>query len=427
LYMYQPKGFEVKGKEDWVWRLNKSLYGTKQAPRCWQARFKVFFHRLGFKETSADDSVYTIDRDGSKMVISTHVDDGLVCSSSTIIKEWFKVELSKEFKHSWVDKPTLYCGVEIQYGTDWVAIRQTHYWKQVLRDFGMEDCNPAVTPTSSGAILVAATEEEAKKAEGLPYRQIVGSISWGAMGTRPDLAYIASVLGRHNAKHSESHWLAAKHVLRYIKGTIDLALVYQRQKGDLRVEEAQRHWSDADWAGCHDTRRSTTGYLFSLAGGAICWASTRQVSVALSTTEAEYMALGEASKHAVWLSRLLGDLGYPVDTVEIMGDNRGSLFLSQDPVFHKRTKHIDIRHHFIRDLVNGKRIKLSHVPTSEMAADCLTKALTGQAGVVSFKDRFATDFCLRGDVRVSLGKHQSRLRSRTLAVTAACCLPRLSP
>jgi len=123
-------------------------------------------------------------------------------------------------------------------------------------------------------------------------------------------------------------------------------------------------------------RRSTTGYLFSLAGGAIYWASTRHVSVALFTTEAEYIALGEVSKHVIWLSRLLWDLAYPVDTVEIMGDNRGSLFLSQDPIFHKRMKHIDIRHHFIRDLVNKKKIKLSHVPTSEMAADCLTKALS---------------------------------------------------
>lgn len=202
----------------------------------------------------------------------------------------------------------------------------------------------------------------------------MGAIGWGCM-TRPDLAYFYSVLGRHNARWATRHWLAAKRVLRYIKRTVDLSIHYGPTESLPVGEDSRQFYSDADWAGCKETRKSTTGYVFLLAGGAVCWKSTRQMAVALSSTEAEYMALGDAVRHAIWWRRLLSETLGTRGPIKLKGDNQGSHFLAEGPTFHRRTKHIDIRHHFIRDQVDKKDDILEHVPTAKMVADCLTKPL----------------------------------------------------
>ena len=207
---------------------------------------------------------------------------------------------------------------------------------------------------------------------GIPYRNIIGSLMYAMTGTRPDIAYAIGALSQFNENPGELHWKAAKRVLRYLKGTKDFTLVYR--KGQKSLEG----YSDADWGANPDDRRSTTGYLFTLSGSCISWNSCKQPTVALSSTEAEYMALSQATKEAIWLKWLLEELGFhtPSQASIIHSDNQGCIALGKNPVHHARTKHIDIHHHFIRERIETGEIQVVFCGTDDMLADVLTKGLT---------------------------------------------------
>lgn len=237
----------------------------------------------------------------------------------------------------------------------------------------MSNCNPAKTPLPSGFKPIPATDQEHELAQHRPYPKLVGSILYAATVTRPDLAHAAGVLSRFISKWNESHWLAAKHCQRYIRGTSDLSLTFDAHSS----KRVALGYVDADWGGDMDTRRSTTGYIFKVYGGTIAWKSKRQPTVALSTTEAEYMASADAAKQAVWLRLLLEDIGLGLgdQALQLVNDNAGAIALSKNPVNHEKSKHIDMRHHFIREKVEDKTVSLAHVPSAENIADLLTKAL----------------------------------------------------
>ena len=190
--------------------------------------------------------------------------------------------------------------------------------------------------------------------------------------TRPNIAYAVSYLARFSSKPNKSHWTAAKRVLRYLKGTADHGIVFTKSESDECVG-----FSDADWAGDQQDRKSTSGYLFQLAGGPVSWKSQRQGCVALSTAEAEYMALSFAAQETVWLRKLLTEFGCELSgpTILIMEDNQSAIAMANNPQFHGRAKHIDIRHHFIRERVSHGDIRLNYCPTGDMIADMLTKGL----------------------------------------------------
>jgi len=194
------------------------------------------------------------------------------------------------------------------------------------------------------------------------------------LGTRPDIAYAVGAVSRYSSNPGELHWKAVKRILRYLKGTANFALEYNGGSS-----EKVKGYSDADWAGSLDDRRSTTGYVFTMNGAAVTWSSKKQPTVALSTTEAEYMAMTQAAKEAIWIRRflaeVLGENEEANEKLEVFTDNQGALALAQNPVFHARTKHIDIRHHFIRE-VEGKDLSVSFCGTEEMVADVLTKGLS---------------------------------------------------
>lgn len=186
--------------------------------------------------------------------------------------------------------------------------------------------------------------------------------------TRPDIAYAVSHLSQFNTCFNREHWTAAKHVLRYLKGTSDLALTYTKD------EKSIEGFVDADWANCSIDRKSYTGFAFTLSGCSISWESRKQ-TVALSSTEAEYMALSEAAKQATYLIHLLSAFGIPDVTIQIFCDNNGAIKLTENPVFHAHSKHIDIRHHFVREVLSQGAISITHISTTDMASDFLTKAL----------------------------------------------------
>jgi hypothetical protein len=207
----------------------------------------------------------------------------------------------------------------------------------------------------------------------VPYQSAIGSLMYAMLGTRPDIAYAVGAVSQYCSNPGRGHWTAVKRILRYLKGTMNFSLEY---KG---TNEQLIGYSDADWAGNIDDRRSTTGYVFLVADGAVSWNSRKQPTVALSTTEAEYMALAHATKEGVWIRRFLSEigLGSPCQKpTPIYSDNQGSIALVKNPVNHARTKHIDIKHHFVREKTEGGQVQVIFCGTEEMVADVLTKGLS---------------------------------------------------
>ena len=195
---------------------------------------------------------------------------------------------------------------------------------------------------------------------------------YAMLGTRPDIAYAVSVVSRYGSNPNEAHWKAVKRIFRYLRHTVNHQLVF---RGDLKPLSG---YTDADWAGDQDTRRSTSGYVFDVGSAAISWSSKRQPTVALSTCEAEYIGQTQATKEAVWLRGLLNQLNpseQATKAVVLYCDNQGAMALAKNPQFHARTKHIDIQHHYVREQVTAGNVALEYVPTERQVADGLTKAL----------------------------------------------------
>lgn len=249
----------------------------------------------------------------------------------------------------------------------------------------MADCKSVGAPAEG--VLSRITAEDGGRPDKL-YMSIVGSLLYVSVITRPDITYAVQALGRHMQSCGNEHMIAAKRVLRYLQGTKDLGLVYEAGEtgSDNGIgQPCVVGFSDADWGGDLDTRRSTTGYLFMIeeTRGVVSWGSKLQPTVALSSAEAEYMAACAAVQEAVHLRLLMSDLGFEQrEPTVIYEDNQGCIALSDNPVYHRRTKHIDIRYHFIRERVASKEIELKYVPTKYQLADLLTKGLAKPRVVV---------------------------------------------
>jgi hypothetical protein len=214
-------------------------------------------------------------------------------------------------------------------------------------------------------------DKHSKPVDSSYYQAIVGSLIYAAIGTRPDISQAVGAVSRYCANPSEAHMTAAKRICRYLKGTIDTSLKYEKTDTNTVVA-----YSDSDWAGDHDDRRSTSGSVFIMAGGAISWNSQKQSTVALSTAEAEYIALSSAVQEALWIRRFLSDLSINVSNpMIIFEDNVGAIAMANNPVNHRRTKHIDIKYHFIREAVQAGHVELVYCSTKLMIADILTKPL----------------------------------------------------
>jgi hypothetical protein len=270
---------------------------------------------------------------------------------------------------------TKFLGMEIVYGNDGsIKIHQHSYIQQLLERHGMGDCTPVTTPLDTSAKLSAITDDEAS-ADPKEYASIVGGLMFAACVTRPDIMCAVGQLSQFFNNPSSKHLSAAKRVLRYLRGTPTLGITYRPPP--MRLQG----YSDADWAGDVDTRRSTTGYVVMLNNGAVAWKSRRQPTVALSTMESEYMALTEATKELKWIRTFLAELDNSNaessgnSSTDLFSDNQSAIALAKNPVSHARAKHIDIRHHFIREAIDDKIIWLQYIPTTEMTADSLTKAL----------------------------------------------------
>jgi hypothetical protein len=370
--------FGIKG--DYVCQLLMALYGLKQSPRLWQDKLRKVLIRLGFEPLKSDNCVY-INKAG--VILVTYVDDMLITGPDITEINKVKEALKKEFEMDDLGPVNYFLGVRIvrNRANRSIALIQDAYISKVLKKYGMENCKPAATPMETGALnAMVANTGQATKTEILEYQSRIGSLTYLATQTRPDIAFACSVLSRFLVNPSKDHMNSAGRVLRYIAGTKTLAIVY----GGTAIQDpdnGELHgYSDSDFAGDIEYRKSTSGYVFFFAGGVISCQSKRQTVTALSTTEAEYYALYKAVMEAAWLRYVYKELHWKskdVKSVKIYGDNQGSLQLSQNPELHQRTKHIDVKYHYIREERIKGVIRLWYCPTKDMAADGLTKPLAG--------------------------------------------------
>ncbi|KAM2761386.1 hypothetical protein COP1_025857 [Malus domestica] len=259
-----------------------------------------------------------------------------------------------------------------------ISLCQKQYLKKVLQRFRMnENSKPVSTPLASHFKLSASmspkTVEESQYMAQIPYANVVGSLMYAMVCTRPDISQAVSIVSRYMHNPGKRHWQVVKWILRYILGTVDVGLLFQQDKvtGQCVVG-----YVDSDYAGDLDKRRSTTGFVFTIAGGPVSWRSILQSTVALLTTEAEYMAVTEAIKEAIWLQGLLDDLGVQQDHVDVHCDNQSVIHLAKNQVHHARTKHIDVRFHFVREVINEGDILLQKIGTADNPADMLTKPVS---------------------------------------------------
>ena len=379
IYMSQPEGFVEKGKEDKVCLLKKSLYGLKQVPRQWNRKFNSFMKDNKFIRSLSDPCVYIKGEGTSDMVyMLLYVYDMLVASKDKLGIQRLKESLAAEFEMKDLGAANRILGMDIvrDRNKGILKLSQGRYLEQVLRTFNMSESKAVTTPLGCQFKLKALTEEESKGESELmsevPYASAVGSLMYAMVGSRPDLAHAVGVVSRFMGNPGRKHWEAVKWIFRYVKGTLDFGLTFTKN-----TEFKVVGYTDADYATDLDRRRSVTGYVFQVGGNTVSWRSGLQHIVALSTTESEYMALTEGFKEALWLKRFVSELGFLQDEAKVFSDSQSAIHLAKNGGFHERTKHIDTKLYFIRDVNEAGDVTLHKIHTSANPADLLTKAVPG--------------------------------------------------
>ena len=377
-YMEQPRGFEEPGKESWVWKLKRSLYGMKQSGRVWNQTLNEAMLSWGFKRLVPDSCVYHRQTSTGLTIAVIHVDDFLLASSSKEENERVKALMRTKWSLSDLGEAKFCLGIAITRDRSkrTISLSQTTLIDKIIHQFGQTDANPVAVPMDPGLKLSrpdlsALSEEERQYLSKLPYRSLVGALIYLAIGTRPDIAYAVQQLSQFLDSYTSDHWNAAIRVVRYLKGTRNLQLVLG---GNSTIKLLG--FSDSDWANCLNTRRSIGAYTFSLGSGSVTWSVRKQKTVATSSCEAEYVAAFEAAKEALWIRQLLDAINIPPhDATTILCDNNAARSLSEDPMLHPRVKHMDIKYHFLRENVQDGKVRLQYIPSNDNVADVLTKPL----------------------------------------------------
>lgn len=369
IYMMIPEGFDIPKGSDAL-EIIGALYGLKQSGREWWLDVGRKLTNLDFKRLENDWGMYyrppTATRGG--MIIMVYVDDFVMAAQKNEEIDEVMGELGKHWTITDLGEVNSILGLKVTRdllrGKAWLS--QPAYIDKLGERFPITTSQSFDTPLPT--IMTITQEPKEGNLDG--YRQLIGSLMWLATSTRPDISFATSFLARATNPPTEQHWQMGLRMVAYLKATRNLALEYR--KGS----EGLVGWVDADYAGCLDTRRSTTGYLFKLHDSPIAWSSKRQATVATSTTEAEYIALAEGCQEATWLRSLLREMNYSQrGPTTLYCDNQGSIQLAKNPGTHQRTKHIDIRHHLIREKIESGEIKVTYIETNRQEADILTKSL----------------------------------------------------
>lgn len=368
VYVEQPPGFVLRGQENKVLHLVRALYGLRQAPRAWYAKLDESLLGLGFRRSASEHAVYLRGTGARRLVVGVYVDDLIIAGSNQVDIDTFKDQMKATFKMSDLGLLHYYLGLEVSQTEAGITICQSSYAAKILETAGLTGCNSSATPMEPR--LKLSKVSSAPSIDATMYRSVVGSLRY-LVNTRPDLSYSVGFISRFMENPTTEHLAAMKRVLRYVAGTLHFGCHYKRKKDPQLVG-----YTGSDLAGDIDTRKSTSGILFFLGDNTITWQSQKQKIVALSSCEAEYIAATTGACQGIWLARLLAELkGEEDSAVTLKIDNQSAIALSKNPVFHYRSKHIDIRYHFIRECVEEDRVKLQSIATTEQLADILTKAL----------------------------------------------------
>ena len=327
----------------------------------------------GMRATDAYPCLLVGTFDGVRVYVLVYVDDLLLAGASETAVNACKKVLTNAFTVRDMGLPTYFLGMHVEHEREAgrLSLGQRQYVTTILERFALADCNPVRLPMGVGVVMQreGATLDVPMATK---YQEAVGALLYLETCTRPDISFAVGKLSRHVSAPTQAHWAAAKAVMRYLKGTRTWCLTYGSE-GPLVG------YSDADYAGDIETRRSTTGQAFLWGGAAISWGSKIQETVAASTTEAEYVAAGMAAKEALWLRRLVRELGGDDKPVVMHCDSQGAMAMMHNPTSSNRTKRIDVTHHFVRECVETAAISVTQVGTADMVADCLTKALPTDA------------------------------------------------
>ena len=368
VYLEQPQEFVKRGSvgEKLVCRLNKSIYGWKQAANNWYKELANFLLRQGFTRSRNNHCLFARSEEEDHTFILTWVDDIIVASRSMTVISDVKKALKATFHMEDRGRLHWFLGLRIRQEEGKVTIDQERYIEIMLERFQMDQCKPSRTPADLNLKLQTAQN-------GDEYRSLVGSLLCLAEQMRPDIMFTVTILSRHMNAPTNQHWLCRKRLLRYLQGSKGLKLTYTKEASYELVGE-----NDADWSGDVNNRKSTTGYYFKLngRGAALSWGVKKQVTVAFSSSEAEYQGMAAAVQEALYLKQLLEDFGIQQKRPIAIGeDNQRSIRLCQNPVMHKWSKHIETKSHFFRDKTEDGTISIHYVPTDKMAADIFTKSL----------------------------------------------------
>ena len=382
IYMEQPEGF-VKGA-NLVCKLQKSLYGLKQSPRIWNEDLTRTMSAAGYKQCRSDACVFVRQYGDHRAFVLVWVDDIAIISDDDALIVDTEHKLSARYKLKKLGDINWLLRMRIVHDLNShnTRITQHEYVNQLFTQFNMNEANAMSTPAQSNEHLTSdmcpSTDDEKIKMTSVPYKSLTGSLLYAVNWTRPDIAFATGEVCRFNQNPGMKHWIAAKRIVRYLRGTASHGLTYKPTEHGTQIYG----YVDASWASDPMTRKSTSGYTFYLAGGPISWMSKRQPVVALSSAEAEYVAISSATQEALWLRSMMEELGYPQSPTIIYSDSTTAIAIANNPVLHSRVKHIDIRHHFVRDCIQRNQIKFIHQHTTKMIADILTKPL----GATLFND-----------------------------------------
>ncbi|GJR71796.1 retrovirus-related pol polyprotein from transposon TNT 1-94 [Tanacetum coccineum] len=356
VYMVQPPGFIDFAKPNYVYRLKKALYGLKQAQKAWYDRLKAFLIKHDYSMGMVDNTLFTKKKDSNLIIVQIYVDDIIFGSTCQEMCDDFAKIMHDEFEMSMMGELNFFLGLQIKQLDDGIFFNQSKYIKEMLKKFGLEDSKPIKTPMSTETKLTR--DEEGESVDNTKYRGMIGSLLY-LTASRPDIMFSVCLCARFQEDPKTSHLEAVKRIFRYIKGTTHLGLWYPKGSGIETIV-----YADSDHAGDYVDRKSTSGVCTFMGCCLTSWFSKKQTALAISTTEAEYVSAGKACQQALWMKQALIDYGVRLDDIPIMCDNKGAIDLSKNPVQHSRTKHIEIRHHFLRDNVQKGNISIGKVVSS---------------------------------------------------------------
>ena len=377
IYMKAPRGVLKPGQEGKVMRLLKGLYGLKQAGRRWYLEMsKTFIKDMGYDRSRSDHSVFYKKKGEEHTIVAVATDDMAVTSKRKADIEWFKSEIKKRWDITDHGPIKWFLGFEIRRDREsrTISINQRAYIERMVEKFSLTNAKKVTTPMEPNVQFSVdqspSTTNQLARMKGVPYSEAIGSVLWPVVVSRPDAAYAIGILAQFIQNPGSAHWEALKRLITYLGWTKDYWLTFGG-RSKMLVEG----FCDADWA-TNKHRHSISGYSFHFGCGAISWSSKKQYIIALSSTEAEYIAQTHAAKEALWLRSFIDEVrGTGGGPITINCDNQGAIALAKDNKFHSRTKHIDLRYHFIREAVEDEKIVVNYVPTDENVSDALTKAL----------------------------------------------------